>query len=488
MTFSKFEKYAAVKINNHASDVDVEALWNDILPHVQKGNSRRGGLIWFFVIGLLVVSATFFILKDSKSSGSENEISQLSSAGIITDQNDQKPSSSKETLAIPALKSENDNLAEKVAQISIPPTKKSKLIENNSPANSNSKKYKVINATPTSNVKLVTEEVSASNSVELQIVLEEEPVNQIIEPQVENTPLEKTGILLNNEPVSATFAQSETLIEKDELEIESLIDSTELILITPNAVNEEEEDRTRKRFKLRYGVGLYGGYSSSFSSLKAKDTMSADYLQMRLQTEEQLETIQMGFEGIVLSEVGVYLKTGLQYARIARKLSLNSTLEMVDSVHGIQRIYVNNNTNDTIFIYGQVPVTTRTTYNKTTYNYFHLVDIPVIVGYTYNNENWSFGVEGGALFNISTKSKGEIMNPEGEFYDMKADNLNWFKDNVGVSFTASVMAAYHLNDNFQIYLAPTARLESVFSTDDNPIDQKHGSLGFNIGARYFIGY
>jgi predicted 3-demethylubiquinone-9 3-methyltransferase (glyoxalase superfamily) len=169
---------------------------------------------------------------------------------------------------------------------------------------------------------------------------------------------------------------------------------------------------------------------------------------------------------------------------------LGSTIETIDSVDGIQKIYINNNTGDTIFIYGQVPVTTTTTYNKITYNYFHLLDIPLLLGYTYKNEsnNFSFGFEAGALINISTKTKGEIMTPDNEFYDMKADNLNWFKDNIGVSFSASVNVAYHLNENFQIYLAPTARLESVFSTEANPIEQKHGSLGVNIGARYFIGY
>src|SRR5690606_7594137 len=116
-----------------------------------------------------------------------------------------------------------------------------------------------------------------------------------------------------------------------------------------------------------------------------------------------------------------------------------------------------------------------------------LIDIPVMAGFNYRNERWSFGVEAGALLNISVKSKGEILTPDNEIYDLKEDRLDWFRENIGVTFIASVNAAYLLNDNLELYLAPTARLDSVFSTDANPINQKHGALGFNLGMRYFIG-
>ena len=40
--------------------------------------------------------------------------------------------------------------------------------------------------------------------------------------------------------------------------------------------------------------------------------------------------------------------------------------------NGIQAIYINSMTNDTIIVYGEVINETIITYDKTTYNYFHL--------------------------------------------------------------------------------------------------------------------
>ena len=482
MTFSKFEKYAAGKLNNHTSIVDAEELWNDILPHVRKDNNRRKGLIWFLFVGLIAAFAAIYTFTDGNASDSNQENTTFSSAGAIIEGNKTSQPVGKENIAAQITTSEQSEITEQSAHNS----------ETSIILNTSSNEVQVLPSVKpqnkiktTKSVPLIIEE--NNNEVEKAekepIAIIEEEIDEVNDIKDINTP----------EVIPTEIVLIETELENAEPET-SLVEEEETPQKLDGMVSGFENGkklapRRSPLLDIRFGVGVYGGFSSSFSSLKDKDGTNPEYLQLRLGTEEQLETIQMGVDVMAKSKLGVYLKTGVQYSRIARKFNLTSDLVTIDTVHGIQRIYVNNNTNDTIYEYGPIPVTTTTSYNKVTYNYFHLMDIPLLVGYTYNHENWSFGAEAGAIFNLSVKTKGEIFaDSQTEFYNMTDDPSGWFKESVGVSFTASINAAYHLNDNFQIYLAPTARLESVFSTDANPIEQKHGALGVNIGARYFIGY
>ena len=480
MTFSNFEKYAAGKINNYASDVDAEGLWNDILPHVRKDDNRKRGLIWFFFVGLIAALAAFYTITDGNHSDSGSKNSSFSSANIV---------------------STNIN------QESKQPTDNELVIT----GDSNNDKQNSSNTSNKSNTEKAdfSKKINQSNSAN-NIEKKNKATYQNLETSVATSSSDKTEIIANssttisNSEETASEAENQNSNESEAIPADESQTTTELVfadtssimigeeVVESNENNEEEKSLPpSRRFKLEYGVGLYGGYSSTFALLKDKSTLNEDYLQLRLQTEEQLETIQMGLDFMVKTEIGVYARTGIQYSRIARKFSLNSQIVTVDTVDGVQKIYVNPNTGDSTFVYGPVPVTTTTSYNKITYNYFHLMDIPIVVGYNYSSDdsNWSFGAEAGALINISMKTKGEIMAANGtDIYDMKDDPDKWFKDNIGVSFLASIMIAYNLDDNFQIYLSPTARLESIFSTEANPIEQKHGSLGVNLGARYFIGY
>lgn len=488
MTFSKFEKYAAGKIKNHVSEVDAEALWNDILPHVQKDKRRWGGLIWFAFIGLVVSIAAFYTFAKNENSDPESEIATLSLTESANEKNN--VNSIDDQLLKPSASTTN---TENTTRQNIQTSNKNNANTRRSDKISNNNRPYLDTAPDHFQIEksAIPENSPIDESNEIQIISGETISEASFDAENTNSVDEKEAIKFKiNEAVPTDFAHADITTGENNPVTPAEPQTDEPIAQITEANGAEEEDYKTKNkvFRIKYGFGLYGGLSSSFASLKARDEMDFDYLQLRLETEEQLETIQLGLEALVQNEIGVYFKTGLQYSRIARKFSLNSSVVTVDSVHGIQRIYVNNTTNDTIYIYGPVPVITTRTYNKVTYNYFHLMDIPLVMGYNYRNENWSFGVEAGALINISTKRKGEIMENESDIYDIKEDRLGWFKDNIGVGFTASVMAAYHLNDNLQIYLAPTARLESVFNTDVNPIEQKHGALGINIGARYFIGY
>ena len=236
-----------------------------------------------------------------------------------------------------------------------------------------------------------------------------------------------------------------------------------------------------------YSISAYGGVSATTSMLTAKNYGSAEYLSLRNLTEKQLETIQFGMEVGADVYKGLMIKSGIELSRLARVFTFNDEIMVMDSVFGLKEIFVNNQTNDTINVYVQVPVITTTEYQKKTYNNITQIDIPIKIGYTFHSEKWRFGLDAGTIINLKTSYTGEILSPNGGFYTLNSDPESWFKTKAGIAFTAGVSVGYSLGASFEIYLAPMYRSASVYSTDSNPIKQAHARFGANLGIRSFIG-
>ena len=137
---------------------------------------------------------------------------------------------------------------------------------------------------------------------------------------------------------------------------------------------------------------------------------------------------------------------------------------------------------------GLILQTTTTTSLKEIYNTHEFINIPVSVGYAFGYENWSVGIEAGALININTNLKGLIRDSESTFYNVEEDERNWFEDNVKTSFRGALLIGYSFDDSFQIYLGPEFRSSVRLNTANNPLRQDHSYLGFQLGARYWFAY
>ena len=252
----------------------------------------------------------------------------------------------------------------------------------------------------------------------------------------------------------------------------------------------KDASRLKKSTKnLRLGLGVYGGISKSTNELSSNDSIgAAGFTATRNNSEKQLETIHLGLGISVYSKNHLYLRSGAEYTRIASVFNASSSLTTVDTIYdAITEIIINTITGERDTIFGKVPVTTTTEFVKKHYNYIHLIDIPVIIGYQFEYEPWSVGIEGGIYANISAKYTGEITSTASDsFYDLEADEDKWFKTNIGIQPYIGLNAAYNVSDNFQIHFSPGFRFETLFSTDKNPVKEKHSTLGVRFGVRYIF--
>ncbi|MFT5765812.1 MAG: hypothetical protein ACI8X3_003249, partial [Saprospiraceae bacterium] len=241
---------------------------------------------------------------------------------------------------------------------------------------------------------------------------------------------------------------------------------------------------------IKFGMGLYTGLSRSNSDLEAKTGSATPFVVARTFSEKQLETIHFGLNAFIQTDKGLYLRTGAEYTRIGSLFSRNAEQVTMDTTQGIIKYEISGISGDTInIIEGDVIVTRTTRYIKKSYNYFHLIDVPVIFGYNFgeNDDTWRIGLEAGIYANVFLKNKGEIpLETDGSFYDLADDPQKWYKTNIGISPFVGVNIAYNVSQNIQLHFSPNFRFNAVYSTDANPIKEKHGNLGVQAGIRYFF--
>ena len=462
---SEFEKHAQNKIAGHSTEVDIDALWEAVEPHVKpKKKKRRFLWIFFLGIGLIAGSSIWYFTNikndlelSDKSNYPSQEINNMEEDLCETLETEPKIESTKE---------ENlDGNEQKTASIE-------NVLDRNQKFN---RKHAIIN----------------------------EPSNEFPDQKIGNTlrsDLEERSILpktlqgqteLKQNEIAQDFIEENnwnTLDNLPNLDIVLIHEKKEDFIFNLNCGTAKGDDLPSK-FK-KWSVGLHGGVSLSLSNLDTIQSLQNDYLDTRRNSEKLLETIHFGLTLARHFKKNWYVKSGINYARIADKFSVSNTIPLPDTIpNAILSMTINTVTNDTIFQTGELILNHARIERRTAYNNYHLFDIPVIIGYQFEKNKWSFGAEAGILINISTKRKGTIFNQEyeqgadNELYDLKTDNNNWFRNNVGLRGLARLNIGYHLNENWMLHCSPTLRWNTKLTGKTSPIRARHRSVGINLGLR-----
>ncbi len=251
------------------------------------------------------------------------------------------------------------------------------------------------------------------------------------------------------------------------------------ILPIPTAIMQPQPSMKKTAFVLRpeAGAGLV------FKSLASHPGDSSDYLQARLGTEEALEYVSGSLLAGVEHSSGFYALAGLGYTRINERFYTSGSRTEYDSIpDGIVEIFIDSN-GDSLITRGSVPVTRYITYRKRTYNQYTLFDVPVLLGYQWQQDRWSLGAEGGVFVNLALQSKGDIMAEDGSILSLE-NTEDIMRPRVGLSYFGSLRLGYALNDKTQLSLAPSLRVFSgSFTEKEYRLSQKYTLVGLNIGLR-----
>ena len=139
--------------------------------------------------------------------------------------------------------------------------------------------------------------------------------------------------------------------------------------------------------------------------------------------------------------------------------------------------------NDTLPVGETISNVRETTTKNEVFNIYNLLEIPLLLGYENNFGKGRLGVSMGIGINIHLKTKGQIINLDGQLEDTKT--LIAFKNNVGLSFIASIKYERFLNQHFSIGVSPFVKhYTQSFTHKDYGLKQNYTLYGVNAGVKY----
>lgn len=206
--------------------------------------------------------------------------------------------------------------------------------------------------------------------------------------------------------------------------------------------------------------------------LSAKKSNFEYYRLLRDTTESE----RMGWSSSIrISKIwksGITLKSGLNYTLLNKKFDWEANpITRTSFSEGIQ----NNETGH---------------WTKTTWNRFHHLEIPLLIGYEKNFSKWKLGVSTGPMFNIWFHHKGDIISPGRRPVDItknKEGAYLAFKNRTGVSLYSSGILAYKINAEIQLLMEPHIRFQLENINQENYLlNQRNISGGIMLGIRKTI--
>ncbi len=223
--------------------------------------------------------------------------------------------------------------------------------------------------------------------------------------------------------------------------------------------------------------------SSTGHLVTSKDEEAVNWLAIRNAYEAPLEASHYGLSFGIRHQSGFRASIGIQKTAIAEKYELKDSQVVIDSILGVKIIRIDLEGNP-VPIEGIIPRTTTTEHNKKIYNTYELIDVPISIGYGKVFGNWRAGIDVGILLNLSLNSEGLIPDEWLQDIDIKADQDQWFKSNIGVSYQLGLSMSRMIN-RFEVGVSPSFRyFPNDFSAQENQIAQKYTLISGNLKIGY----
>lgn len=218
---------------------------------------------------------------------------------------------------------------------------------------------------------------------------------------------------------------------------------------------------------------IYGGPDYAFRSLS--DTGNSAYLQKRKESTKFKSGFSAGIRYTKVFNNSMSVRGGVNYSQINEKFTFAQG-------NLVQVTYIINANGDTTGSY----TTTGTRY-KTTINKYRSIDVPLVVGYELGNGKLHANINAGAIINIYSWQKGEVLDASLNPVNIttgKNSSPYQFKTNAGVGFIGAVSVYYKLNDRLHVMAEPYFRYNfTPMNKESITLKQKYHTAGLRLGIR-----
>ena len=459
MKWNIFERKTATEIKKHTTPLDVEAMWQSVLPELQQKKKRPpiflltfGGLILasFIVAYVLVAPAESKLVSTIKEKQDIAIVSNKTKSNL--DFKTSLPIEKKE------IKTKNQTLVQRVKKT---PTKKDILT-----------------------AKGFVPTTSKSKLKELNVL--ERPAHLDYNKTVSQT----KSIFQNSSDLkkSDVFKLNNSIGKQIPVELKPLltnINSYELAIKPTFQFIEVEKTTIHKSPIFAYSLGLKSGIGMSNKNLSTTSETSDDFTALKEKSETSLETFNFGIILRVRHKSKFYLSAGLAYKRINERINIKDDFTLIGTdPDAIIEIYTDQN-GDQLYSTGSLTKETSIGLNIIHYNSHQIVSVPLSLAYEFNLKSLRVSPEIGINMNLKNISKGKTISGNSYVDLIDVEDKDYYKNNLGLSYTAAFNINYLLSSKYEIGIAPYYEYNpNSFTISSAAISEYYNRVGVNLNLMY----
>lgn len=217
----------------------------------------------------------------------------------------------------------------------------------------------------------------------------------------------------------------------------------------------------KNKIRIRWSLAVIYGYDFSERNLSAKGKPGEGLEYYRQNHESISNAFTTGAE-VNLHWHNWTLKTGLHYAQVNDRY-----------------VYTVDNTEQ--IVNGQPVVGTAT---HSIVNRYQSYEIPIWIGYEWDKNKWTYGIEGGINMGIHYQVSGQVFDDRTLSVVDLAENEG-YRTNLGVIPSAGLMIGYKMGYNSLIFFRPTYRhYVNSLTRDSYLLDHEQSTISLTAGIRY----
>jgi hypothetical protein len=447
MEYNKFERQIANTLRQDEVSLDINALIDGI--HGNKKKDRKWMLLWFFVIGsILMASGLVYISSSQLQGGSIVDIKENSKAIASSGPNES---------LIQNIQNQEDIFSDTHNENNQLNSESSNVLANTNSILKSKSVYKKGKTRST---------VQGSSSLK--------------------SPLSTTNFI-EQQNTSYDIFESEQEIVRTTNDLNPLSNlSSNVLFDRPQVVTDKVVCPTfssRHRWYIELIPEI--GYFRPLKTLENTTGEQNNVFDLRNKNEKTLEGIQAAlYLQLRKQKSPLYLKAGLSYARLTEKMQLDYSYTKLDTSRGIISVTVSQTGDTVTTIIGDIVRESKLSGKKVAHHSFSLYDIPVAIGYEKKMGMWSFGIEGGVMLNLSMQASGSTLVSDTSFVSVDT-SPNQYRTNVGLSYFGGLSVGRDFNRLGRIYLAARARfIPNTFTADAQRFRQSYNFVGLHLGYVY----
>lgn len=393
----------------HQTPIDFEQLWDKLEPHVPQKKRRRPVFIWFWTIGIALVSLGLWFMFDTQKT---NLMASNTPPNEVVSNNSLPKSSSN----VPELTNLINEVSQPLNQKGSQTLNSQKnaieaenIIKNEAPIRINQNKKLTTQAN-----NILSENTISPNMQKSNVAFETKNVEAVNNKKIDfitTTPSQVHPNITND-----------VLITEDKKRTDDVVYFLPIISTQIFRENRYPSDNIKVASKKNYNILLQVGAGFFTLQHSTQNNASVENTQF-LHAEQPLEYLTAGASTDIKLSHRWYLQPGLRYSRYTTRLENVFTDYTSTTSQGVTEIIIDES-GFASNVQGSVNGTTTTNIKSKWHSYYHIIDVPITIRYLLaNTHKHKFFIDGGAIFQVWTGSEGGFLSSNGQLkkYDFASN-------------------------------------------------------------------